>query len=139
MSMLLKSMTDTLERVIATSPVIPLKAPYWVVRAAAPVPASESHLATVSDGVETTVVTSATNMMRLLPASEVEGPFACFRLVTSLSFGAPGFIAAATSACAGDGLNVFVISTFSFDYLLVPLADRSNALDALARVGFPIA
>ena len=50
-----------------------------------------------------------------------------------------GFIAAATGACAACGINVFVLSTFSYDYLLVAVADRDATLTALAGRGFPIA
>lgn len=52
-------------------------------------------------------------------------------------FGAPGFVARATTACAEAGVNVFVLSTYSFDYVLVPEPDRQAALDALTRAGFP--
>ena len=61
------------------------------------------------------------------------------RLEISLSFQAPGFIAAATGACAAVGINVFVLSTFSYDYLLVPIADREATLTALRTRGFPVA
>ena len=138
MFLTIESVPDVLTEVIATSPMRLMASPYWVLRTKEVTP-SRAHLAVVDDGVETTVVTSDQVMAERLPTSEVEGPFACFRLEISLSFGAPGFIAAATSACATRGLNVFVISTFSFDYLLVPLFDQGAALDALAHAGFPIA
>ncbi len=130
--------SDTLREVIAASPVRALPASYWWVRVDAPSPAT-SHLAVVTDGVETTVVTSDHETVERGPVGETEGPFACFRLEISIPFGGPGFIAAATSACAARGVNVCVISTFSFDYLFVPLPDRGSAVAALADAGFPIA
>ena len=133
-----ESTPDPLSSVIATSPVRPLATPYWWVRTGQPT-LSPDHLSVITDGIETTIVTSDRSLVEQLPSAEVEGPFAGFRLEISLSFGAPGFIAAATSACANRGLNVCVISTFSFDYLFVPLADREAALATLADAGFPIA
>lgn len=138
MFLAIESVPHALGNVIATSPVRLMASPYWVVRTKEAT-LSRAHLAVINDGVETTVVTSDEDMAERLETSEMEGPFACFRLEVSLSFGAPGFIAAATSACATRGLNVFVISTFSFDYLLVPLFDQVAAFDALVHAGFPIA
>jgi hypothetical protein len=129
---------DALREVIAASPVRELPASYWWVRVDAPSP-SAAHLAVVTDGVETTVVTSDRETVERGPYDETEGPFACFRLEISVPFGGPGFIAAATSACAARGLNVCVISTFSFDYLFVPLPDRDAGIAALRDAGFPIA
>lgn len=68
----------------------------------------------------------------------IEGPFTVIRLEISLSFGAPGFIAAATTACAGAAINAFMLSTFSYDYLLVPAEDETAALAALSGAGFPV-
>lgn len=127
----------TLAEVVATSPVVALDAPLFYVRSRHPVTDAE-HLAVISDGIETTIVTSDVPTIAAHGPADLEGPFSGFRLQISLSFGAPGFIAAATTACAEAGLNVCVLSTFSFDYLLVPENDEQAALTALAGAGFPI-
>jgi hypothetical protein len=128
----------TLAEVISTSPVLLLGAPFYFVRSTTPVAVSPKHLAVISDGVETTIVTSDEQTVAAHAPAELEGPFSGFRLQISLSFGAPGFIAAAASACAEAGINVCVLSTFSFDYLLVPAKDERAALAALGRAGFPM-
>jgi hypothetical protein len=128
----------TLTEVISTSPVVALDTPLYYVRSRHPLTASANHLAVISDGIETTIVTSDVPTIAAHGPADLEGPFSGFRLQISLSFGAPGFIAAATTACAEAGLNVCVLSTFSFDYLLVPEHDEQAALTALAGAGFPI-
>jgi hypothetical protein len=128
----------TLADVIATSPVVALDAPLYYVRSRHPLTTSSNHLAVISDGIETTIVTADVPTIADHGPADLEGPFTGFRLEISLSFGAPGFIAAATRACAEAGLNVCVLSTFSFDYLLVPEEDEQAALAALAGAGFPI-
>jgi hypothetical protein len=128
----------TLAEVIETSPVLVLDAPLYFVRSTTPVTASPKHLAVIADDIETTIVTSDEQTVAAHQPTDLEGPFTGFRLQISLSFGAPGFIAAAASACAEAGINVCVLSTFSFDYLLVPTEDEHAALAALERAGFPM-
>ncbi len=48
-------------------------------------------------------------------------------------------IAAATSALAATGINVYVVSTFSLDYVYVREEDAERSLQALAARGFPAA
>lgn len=130
----------TLESVIASSPVVATGQVVYVFPADAPGPLGPGDLAVLQDGMEVTMVSSSAERIETARAEGrgVEGPFAVIRLEISLSFGAPGFVARATSACAEAGVNVFVLSTYSFDYVLVPESDRKTALDALARAGFPV-
>jgi hypothetical protein len=125
--------------VIATSPVVSTGQVVYVFPADAPEPLGPGDLAVVQDGIEVTMVTSSLERIEAarVAGRGIEGPFAVIRLEISLSFGAPGFVARATSACAEAGVNVFVLSTYSFDYVLVPESDRDTALDAMARAGFP--
>jgi hypothetical protein len=99
----------------------------------------DGDFAIIFDGREGTVVSSAP--ARILEAQRtdraMEGPFAAIRLEISESFGADGFIAAATSACADAGVGSYLLSTFSYDYLFVVPSQVDDAIAALAGAGFP--
>ena len=101
----------------------------------------DGDFAVIWDGIEATVVSSAP--ARILEGQRtdrgMEGPFAAIRLEISESFGADGFIATATGACAAAGVGVYLLSTFSFDYVFVAPERLDVALDALAGAGFPVA
>lgn len=131
----------TLEAVISTSPARAIGRSVYVFQLDGPVELTDDDLAVIHDGIETTIVTSSAQRLAVARTEQrgIEGPFAVIRLEISLSFGAPGFIAAATTACAQSGINAFMLSTFSYDYLLVPANDEVAALDALSRAGFPTA
>jgi hypothetical protein len=131
---------DDLETVIGDSPARVLPEPAYVIRAEAGVSLGDGDLAIVHDDTDTTLVTMAADRRATAERAgqPFEGPFTVIRLEISLSFQAPGFIAAATGVCAAAGINVFVLSTFSYDYLLVPVADRAATMAALDARGFPV-
>jgi hypothetical protein len=131
----------TLQAVISTSPARATGRIVHVFQIDGPVEPAAEDLAVIHDGIETTIVTSSAIRLAAARTKQqlIEGPFTVIRLEISLSFGAPGFIAAATSACAEAGINAFMLSTYSFDYLLVPAEDEVAALDALSHAGFPTA
>lgn len=135
--------TDDLDAIIAASPVRVLPELVRVIRQDhdAEVRMGSGDLCVVRDDVETTLVTSSADRLAAARADgrPDEGPFAVLRLEISVPFEGPGFIAAATAACAAVGINTYVISTFSFDYVLVAATDREAALVALTARGFPIA
>jgi hypothetical protein len=125
----------TLDEVIGASPVRALDEEYYVAKVGQPPEAN--YFAAISDGTETTVIASADHGS-LTDSLEREGPFRALRLEVAVPFGAPGFVAAATTALAQAGVNVFLISTFSFDYVFVKAVDLDAALSALAARGFPL-
>ncbi|HYI33645.1 MAG TPA: ACT domain-containing protein [Glaciibacter sp.] len=131
----------TLQTVISTSPARATGRIVHVFQLDRPDEPSAEDLAVIQDGIETTIVTSSASRLATARSRNqvIEGPFTVIRLEISLSFGAPGFIAAATAACAGVGINAFMLSTFSYDYLLVPADDEAAALRALSNAGFPTA
>jgi hypothetical protein len=131
---------DDLETVIGDSPARVLPEPAYVIRAEAGASLADGDLAILHDDTDTTLVTMAADRRATAERAEqpFEGPFAVIRLEISLSFQAPSFIAAATGACAAAGVNVFVLSTFSYDYLLVPAVDRAATMAALRARGFPV-
>lgn len=132
--------TPTLQDVVATSPARVTGRGVHVFPVTGPAALEEGDLAMIRDDVEVTMVTSSVGRLEEARSHgrAVEGPFSVIRLEISLSFGAPGFIATATTACSDAGINVFLLSTFSFDYLLVPAADEAAALRALGAAGFPV-
>ena len=70
------------------------------------------------DADETTVIAPEGN----LPADDVVAEEKWFRLLAvrvSTPFGAPGFLAAISTAIAQAGINILVVSTFSKDYVLL--------------------
>lgn len=127
--------------VIATSPARSLGLEVHVLHYDRAPKTIDGDFAVIWDGIEATVVSSAP--ARILEAQRtdrgMEGPFAAIRLEISESFGADGFIATATTACAAAGVGVYVLSTFSFDYVFVAPERLDDALDALAGAGFPVA
>lgn len=132
----------SLASVIAASPAVPTGQLVHVVVGLDTTTALEpGDLAIMQDATEVTVVTSSSERLAAARArgAGIEGPFAVIRLEISLSFAAPGFVAAATTACATAGVNVFVLSTYSYDYVLVPEPDLPVAMGALADAGFPTA
>ena len=130
----------SLQSVISTSPARVTGDIVYVFQLDGPVRLSSVDLAVIHDGIETTIVTSSARRLRAARRKHkvIEGPFTVIRLEISLSFGAPGFLAAATTACAQAGVNAFLLSTFSYDYLLVPAEDEAGALTALHDAGFPV-
>lgn len=128
-----------LDAVIASSPAVPTRQVVHVFTLDAPDVLGPDDLAMVRDSTETTVVTASRSRLERARRGgrAIEGPFAVIRLEISLSFQAPGFVAAATTACAAGGINVVVLSTYSYDYLLVPEPDLAAAVARLAARGFP--
>ncbi|HTQ69652.1 MAG TPA: ACT domain-containing protein [Solirubrobacteraceae bacterium] len=126
----------TLEEVIAASPARLLDDTFFVLRTD-----RGQHevgcFAVVADGHEVTLIVSQRQDANMSGADR-EGPFLAIRLEIATPFGAPGFIAAATGALADSGLNAFVISTFSYDYIFIRVTDRDAALSALSGRGFPV-
>jgi hypothetical protein len=125
--------------VIATSPARAIGLEVYVLHYDVAPRTIEGDFAVIWDGREATVVSSAP--ARILEAQRtdrgMEGPFAAIRLEISDSFGADGFIAAATTACASAGIGSYLLSTFSYDYLFVAPQRLDDALAALGRAGFP--
>jgi hypothetical protein len=134
-----QSPEPTLATVIASSPAVPTGDTVYVFRGRNPEALGPGDLAIIQDVTEVTVVTSSPTRIAAAQARQegIEGPFAVIRLEISQSFGAPGFVARATGACAEAGINVFVLSTYSYDYVLVPQPDLPGALAALGSAGFP--
>ena len=86
------------------------------------------RFATVDEGDESTVISPDTG-------PEANGPYACLTM-GPFDLSLVGILAKASSALAGVGIPVFVISTYRYDHILVPLDRKEEAVRALLREGF---
>ena len=66
------------------------------------------------------------------------GPWACLQVEGVLDFGLTGILAGLASSLAAAGINLFAISTFRTDYILVREEDLSRTQDALRGAGYAV-
>jgi hypothetical protein len=81
---------------------------------------------------ELTIVCPETH---LTPGIVSEAGWRCFQVQGLLDFSEIGIIFSLTRPLAANGVSVFVISTFSTDYLMVKDKDLAKAIDALTAEG----
>lgn len=126
-----------LKEIILKSPIVVLPGEYFVV--ALPVWYSEvtNAFCITRDDKETTVICLAEHLGEFA-TFERRGPFSLLRFKVALPFQAPGFLATITAALAAENLSVLVLSTFSFDYVLVSAKEQSAAVTTLRAAGFPL-
>ena len=86
------------------------------------------RFATVDEGDETTVISPEAG-------PEANGPYACMTM-GPFDLSTVGILARASDALAEAGIPIFVISTFRYDHLLVPLDRKDEAVQALIEEGF---
>lgn len=125
-----------LQRVIATSPVRVLPGRFAVVECGA-TPDVALCFAVMNDGDEVTAIIEETHLVSIAQRG-CQKWFRILQLNVSAPFEAPGFLATAASAIAALGVNVFMVSTFSRDYILVRSDDLEQSLSGLQTAGFPI-
>ena len=65
----------------------------------------------------------------------IESGWRCLRVAGPLDFSMVGVIAALTCTLAAANISVFVVSTFSTDYLLVKEDDLEAAVESLVEAG----
>ena len=126
-----------LEDVIRSSPIEVSRERYAVVRLAQPVPLGD-HFLVCRDADEATLIAREARV----PWEAALATETWFRLLAirmSTPFATPGFLARVTATLAQAGINVYVVSTFSKDYVLLKEEDVEEGLAALAAIGFPIA
>lgn len=68
-----------------------------------------------------------------------EKPLTAFAVDGTLDLTVPGILVRLLNPLAEDGLNVFVISTFDTDWILVPTKDADRAEEAWRRSGHTVA
>lgn len=134
-------MNSELEHTIAASPMDAIRGPFYVLKLAADTKGPADSVCLFWDKSETTAIIA---QRRGEGAPEVggsvlarEGPFSILRLRVAQPFVARGFLAAATSALADEAINVYLLSTFSFDFVLVRAELLDRSVVALSARGFP--
>lgn len=90
------------------------------------------------DGKEITIIIEESKLENV-QYEEIQRWFKIIQVAVSVPFFAVGFLATITQAIAERRINVLVISTFSYDYLLIRENDASSAIETLDGIGFPIA
>lgn len=86
------------------------------------------RFAVVDEGDEITIISPD-------PGPKANGPYACLTM-GPFDLSLVGVLARASNALAGAGIPVFVLSTYRYDHILVPLDRREEAVRALTREGF---
>ncbi|MBW1982799.1 MAG: ACT domain-containing protein [Deltaproteobacteria bacterium] len=69
------------------------------------------------------------------PEIECERGWRCLKIEAHLDFALLGVLASLTTALAGRGISVFVVSTFQTDYLLVRDRQADRAVAVLTGLG----
>ena len=125
-----------LDDVIRSSPIAVSRERYAVVRLAEPCPLGD-HFLVCRDADETTLISPEA----LVPWEAALATETWFRLLAirmATPFATPGFLARVASVLAQRGINVYVVSTFSKDCVLLKEEDLEEGVAALAAIGFPI-
>lgn len=86
------------------------------------------RFASVDEGDEITVISPANG-------PKANGPYGCLTM-GPFDLSMVGILAKASHALAGAGIPVFVISTYRYDHILVPLDRQEEAVRALMKEGF---
>lgn len=95
----------------------------------------DGHFMIAKDGDETTVVTEERNLSKLAVIEKNGNAWKLIALKLTKPFVA-GTLAAINTACAKNGLNNLVVSTYSKDYLLVKKSQLKKVKSALSNLGF---
>ncbi len=100
------------------------------------IPTSDAHFLVSKDAEEITVVTKEEYLSDLDIIERNKDDYTLIELKVSVPFYAVGFLAAVSSAIAGGGMNVLIVSTYSKDYLMVRVEHKEKAVQTLIELGF---
>jgi hypothetical protein len=84
---------------------------------------------------ETSLVCGARGVPRKI---RQQGPFVAFSVEGTLDFSLTGVLAGLLVPLADAGISVFTLSTFDTDWVLVPAAEGTRAVDAWQRSGHAV-
>ena len=97
----------------------------------------QNAFAVVQDKNEITLIMEE-SMIERDSAIEINGAWKILTFDGVLPFDLVGFISKISTALAGEGVSIFVISAYSTDHILVKNKDLNKAIDSLKRLGFDI-
>ena len=127
-----------LDEVIARSPIRREPGAYHVLRLTPNQPVTTTPYCVVRDAHETTVICREDQLAQF-SSQERQGPFVLLQVRICVPFQAPGFLGRIAGTLGQRAISVLMVSTYSFDYVLVASKDEQAALDALRAIGFVIA
>jgi hypothetical protein len=126
----------TLREAVRNSPYEVIKGELFSFRTTARLDLSQTF-AVIKDDTETTVLSEPSGFPPDMDITQAVGPYTAIRLRPSAPFLVIGFLAYATNLLAGAECNILVVSTYSYDYLLVKKDQVERAAEALTAGGFP--
>ena len=132
-----ENMDKKLDNIIKQSPIKVLDGRFAVVQMAKKNRAKD-FFAMMVDDEEKTLVIEEHALKKNRKITGRQGWYKLVQVQVSVPFFAVGFLAAITNAIAKKGINVLVISTFSFDYLLIAEEDILAAVASLQEIGFTL-
>ncbi len=124
----------SLTEVIHNSPAVLLPERYAVAKVN-DVPEGVPFFIVTRDSDEITVIATEEQLERLCCVS-VEKWFRLVEFKVSVPFEAPGFLAAIAHIAADVGINVYIVSTYSKDYVLIREHEIDAAVAAFKSIGF---
>ncbi len=97
---------------------------------------SSSIFSITATATETSLVCAGRSVPK---KARQEKPLTAFSVEGTLDLSVPGILVALLAPLAEDDVNVFVISTFDTDWILVPTKDADKAEEAWRRSGHTVA
>ena len=131
-----KSVLDEIDQVIRKSKVTVLPGRFAMLRTEDDGNIPECFLV-VKDGNEITLVVDESQLQQI-KYSKSQKWFNIVQLAVAIPFFAVGFLAKVTASIAEKGINVLVVSSYSYDYLLIREDDLGSVMNALISIGFPL-
>lgn len=97
---------------------------------------SSSIFSITATATETSLVCAGRNVPK---KARHEKPLTAFAVDGTLDLTVPGILVRLLNPLAEDDINVFVVSTFDTDWILVPTGDADRAEEAWRRSGHAVA
>jgi|GEM_PF-389641 hypothetical protein len=98
-------------------------------------PEKGKHFMVSEDESEITVVTKEENLRFVDVIERKKEAYSLIALNPSKSFSSVGFLAAVSNALAKEKINIFLLSAYSKDYVLVRVQDLDFAKNTLVKTG----
>lgn len=127
---------QSLSAIISRSPVRVMPDRY-VVAKCADIPSGSDFFMVARDADEVTLIAEESELDGIALLG-MEGDYRLLEIRMATPFQGVGFLATVSRAIADVGLNIFIVSTYSKDYILLKEHSVPKGLEALASLGFPI-
>jgi hypothetical protein len=131
-----KDELTVLQSIISNSPVKLYEGRYAVVKCNE-LPALDHILMLSNDGDEITVILEEKNLKNI-SYEKAEKWFKVISVSVSTPFLGVGLLAEISAKIAEKGINIFIVSTFSKDFILLREDDAKQGINILKEIGFPV-